>query len=152
MNYNSIWLKFKNWSLLSGIILFLGMHVVMFWFKILPNNAALFYNMLYLPLISISLLLFFPVCSSWIKGHLFKRQITFISILSYAIYLINYSIVLLTIQYFIDLEEASYLIKFLMLILFWISTIGLAYILYQFFEKPIMGIRDLNIIKQKFID
>lgn len=150
IKYNSIWLKFKNWSLYSGIVLFFGMHLIIFYFRIFPNNTMLFYNLYYLPLISISLLLFFPFCSSWMECNLFKKQITFISILSYAIYLINYSIVLLTIQYFIDLGQASVLIKILILILFWILTFSLSYIIYILFEKPIMGIRDLGIIKKKF--
>jgi peptidoglycan/LPS O-acetylase OafA/YrhL len=150
INYNSIWLKFKNWSLISGVLLFFGMHLLIFWFKLLPNKAMLFYNVFYLPLVSISLLMFFPICSAWVKGSFFKKQITFISIISYAIYLINYSIVLLTIQYFIDLNQASNLIKFSVLILFWILTFSLSYLLYQFFEKPITNIRDLQIIKQKF--
>ncbi|MCF8272857.1 MAG: acyltransferase [Flavobacteriaceae bacterium] len=150
MNYNSFWLKFKNWSLISSILLFFGMHLFIFWFKLLPNNTGLFYNVFYLPLISISLLMVFPVFSSWVSGHLLKKTMTSISILSYAIYLINYSIVLLTIQYFFNLDDASNIFKFLVLILFWFLTFSLSYLLYLFFEKPTTDFRNLPIIKQKF--
>ena len=149
VNYNSIWLKFKNWSFISGILMFFGMHIIIFWFNLFPENALLFYNMFYLPLVSISLLMFFPLCSSWVSGGLLKKTITSISVLSYAVYLINYSIVLLTIQYFIDLEDTSNLIKFSVLILFWFLTFCLSYVLYVFFEKPTTDLRDLPIIKQK---
>ena len=93
--------------------------------------------------------MFFPLCSSWVSGGLLKKTITSISVLSYAVYLINYSIVLLTIQYFIDLEDTSNLIKFSVLILFWFLTFCLSYVLYVFFEKPTTDLRDLPIIKQK---
>lgn len=150
INYGVIWKQYKTWLFLLGISLFFGMHFIVFWFDIKPINAPLFYNIFYLPLVSISLLLLLPIFSNWKHAPFLKREITHISILSYAVYLINYSIVLLTIQYFINLNDASVLTKVGVLVVFWFLSFYLAYLLYVFFERPITNLRDSKFIKDKF--
>ncbi len=95
--------------------------------------------------------LLFPVFTHWNKATLFKRQVTSISILSYALYLINYSLILLSIQYFIDVENQSILIKVILFFMYWLLTFVLAYILYKYFEKPMTSLRDSKFIKDRFI-
>ncbi|PKQ46492.1 acyltransferase family protein [Confluentibacter flavum] len=150
INYSTIWKQYKVWLFFSGIFLFFVMHFLVFWYDVKPINAPLFYNIFYLPLVSISLVLLLPLFSNWNHAHFFKREITYISILSYAVYLINYSIVLLTIQYFINLSNASIVTKVGVLIVFWFLSFYLAYLLYVFFERPFTNLRDSKFIKDKF--
>ena len=151
INYTQIWKHLKRWFLAFGILLFFGMHILIFVFDLQPENSPLFYSVFYLPLLSISLLCFFPFCSNIINAPFLRKQISFISILSYGLYLVNYSLVLLTIQYFIDIEQVSTLTKFIILIMYWVMSFVLAYLLYIYFEKPIMNIRDTKFFKEKFI-
>ena len=89
--------------------------------------------------------------TNWDTTKVFKNQITSISILSYALYLVNYSAVLLSIQYFIDVENQSVLIKILIFGMYWFISFLLAYLLYKYFEKPMTDLRNSKFIKDKFI-
>ena len=133
-----------------GILIFTGIHVPIFVNDVTPEGFPVFYNIFYLPLISISLLLLFPVFSNWKKGGFLKKQITYISILSYGIYLINYSLVLLTIQYFINVENVSIFVKLMLLIIYWTVTFYVSYLLYRYFEKPSTDLRDSKLVKTFF--
>ncbi|MDO5981801.1 acyltransferase family protein [Flavivirga spongiicola] len=145
--FHSAWNNYKKWFLVLGILLFIGLHSCVFLFNMQPENSQLFFNVFYLPLLSISLLLFFPFFSSWKTGGPFKNTITKISVLSYALYLINYSIVLLTIQNFISVEGTPLVIKFLILLLYWFLSFGLSYLLFKYFERPMTNLRDSSFFK-----
>lgn len=149
-NHHAIWKKYKVWFFLLGMFLFFIMHFLVFWYNIKPVNAPLFYNVFYLPLVSISLVLLLPIFSNWKDVPFLKREITHISILSYAVYLINYSIVLLTLQRFVDVSNASALAKLGILIMYWVLSFWLAYLLYVYFERPITNLRDSKFLKDKF--
>lgn len=133
-----------------GTFIFFAIHITIFYFDLQVENSSLFYNVFYLPLISISLLLLFPVFINWNKGKYFKKIITKISIMSYSLYLINYSLVLLTIQHFFDVLIMSIIEKVSILFLFWLVSFTLSYFLYKYYEKPITDLRDINGIKNRF--
>ncbi|MBU3821386.1 acyltransferase [Flavobacteriaceae bacterium XHP0103] len=148
--FQSLWKRFKIWSFCLGLSGFLILHIVIFSFEISPVNAPQFFNVWYLPLLSITLLLFFPLASQIKTGTVLSVPITKISVLSYAMYLLNYSIILLTIQYFIDVQSVSFLIKALLLILFWVLTYYASYFLFVYFEKPMTNLRESRFIKAIF--
>ncbi len=150
LNHSFIWHNYKRIFFNLGIIIFLIVHIFIFVYNAEPIDFPTFYNIFYLPLISISLLLLFPVFSNWKTGKFLKQQVTSTSILSYGIYLINYSLVLLTLKYFVDIESVSIFIKLLVLMVYWISTFYISYILYRFFEKPMTDLRDSKWIIGKF--
>ena len=138
----------KNIFFYFGIIMFFGLHALIFRFGFEPENMPLFYNFFYLPLLSISLLLFFPICIYWRQGKFFKREVTSISILSYALYLVNYSLILLSMQYFINVDNLSVFGKLLMLLIYWFLSFTSAYLLHTYYEKPIMDLRDSKYFKR----
>ncbi|WP_142783212.1 acyltransferase family protein [Changchengzhania lutea] len=150
-NYNSIWKEIKRPFFYLGIALFFGMHGLIFKYGLQPDNAPLFYNVFYLPLVSISSLMFFPFFSQWKDNGIFKKQITTISVLSYGLYLINYSLVLLTIQHFVKVDALSQGMKLLILLLYWMGSFYASYLLYLYFEKPILKWRDSKFIKSLFV-
>ena len=151
INYSRLWRHYKRSSFYLGIVLFFGIHAFIYILKLNPNIPSLFFDVLYLPLVLISLLLLFPIFIYWNKHQVFKKQITTISILSYALYLINYSLVLLSIQYFIEVEDQSTIVKILILLLYWGVSFVLSYLLYRYFEKPIMNLRDSKFIRGNFL-
>ncbi|WP_298556199.1 acyltransferase [uncultured Algibacter sp.] len=151
-NFNSFVKQFERRFFWIGLVLFLGIHILIFGFDLQPEHATLFFNIFYLPLLSISLLLLFPVFVNWDQSNRFKSQITQISILSYGLYLVNYSLILLTMQHFINIEVQSVFIKIILLAVYWLSSFALAFLLYRFFEKPMTDLRDLKSIRRYFCD
>lgn len=149
-HFNLYWRKYKVQAFALGLFIFFGMHGVIFMKSIQPETTSLFFNVFYLPLISISLLLLFPVLSSWNSKVVLSKTITNISLWSYSLYLINYSIVLLSIQYFIDVELESSSIKFIILIGFWAISFILSFLLYKFYEKPLTKYREASFIVKYF--
>lgn len=148
---STFWSKYKYVMCFMGSILFIIMHAFIFIKGLTPNVKSLFFNVFYLPLLSVSIALFFPVFTHWKHNRSpFLKPITTISLLSYSIYLINYSIIVLTLQYFIEVATLSYLSKGIVLVTFWITTFVLSYILYNYFEKPLIGLRDSYIVKRFF--
>ncbi len=97
--------------------------------------------MLFFPLTSVCVMLVLPAMQALrIKEGMVKRGVTFISRISYAMYLLNYSIVVQVIKitaYSDAYAPALYAI-------YWIATIGLSILLYRYVEKPFLKFRDRN--------
>ena len=146
----SNWEKYRYMSAFAGGLLFLLMHFYIFYTGIKPNIEYTFFNVFYLPLLSLSILLLFPVLYQIkIKGFL-NTIITKISLWSYSLYLVNYSIVLLTMQYFIKIDDLSLITNVFCLLVFWIISFILAFLLYTFYEIPFTKLRDSKFIRKRF--
>lgn len=150
--YNATMMRFKGLLFGVGCLLFLSIHVLIFSFGVQPENAAFFFNILYLPLLSISLLMLFPYAIQWNPERFFRTQITSLSVLSYGLYLVNYSIVLLTLQYAIDMSSCSSIVKLFILVAYWVVSFVLAHLLFRYFEYPMTNMRDSKYIKRIFHD
>ncbi|MFD0989493.1 acyltransferase family protein [Mariniflexile jejuense] len=149
MYLKSVWERYKTPLFYLASVVFTGLHAIIFIFSVTPENASLFFNVFYLPIISITLLLFFPLATSSENRTFLKTQITKISILSYAIYLVNYSIVLLSIQYFVDVSQVAFVFKILILLAYFVLTYLLSYLLFVYFEKPMTNLRDNKFFMQR---
>jgi len=147
MFYKVVWSKFKFVFALLGSVIFLGLHLYVVLNQLIPSTKLPFFNIFYLPLLSISILLFFPLVYTFqLKGFI-REIITKISLWSYSLYLVNYSLVLLTLQHFILIDDLSIIQKTGILSLFWIISFGLAFLLYNFYEIPLTNLRDSNRVK-----
>ena len=140
--FRGFWKKIGTIASVLGSSIFLGMHAVMFIFELLPTTTPLFYNVWYLPLLGMSLLLFFPKASTMSIPRRFATIVTKISLWSYALYLVNFSIVLLSIQQLIDVQKLDFTLKTVTLGLYWLISFILAYLLYRFYERPTTDLRD----------
>ena len=74
-------------------------------------------------------------------NELLSLPVTALSVISYSVYLLHYSVVLQLMRYWVPSPEGAfasvaYTLGYLFL------TLTLAYWLYRFFEKPLMDIRD----------
>lgn len=148
--YPKVVSSYKNVFLGVGLILFVIIHCLIFLFKLQLEIASVFYTVYYLPCLSLCILLLFPFCIHLKTVQSIKESITKVSILSYGVYLLNYSIILLTLQYFINVEQLMLIPKVLLLFLFWFLSFSLAYLLYMFYEKPLTDLRDSKSIKSRF--
>jgi len=131
--YHAFWIKWKGNYFVFGIILFLIISRILT--PVYSNN--LFYNVISFSFISVAILLTLPFMSQIKNGEgLIYRFITFISLISYSLYLVHYTIV----QGIIipSLPGSNWKVGYC---LYWIISIFLAGILYYNFEKPIMRLR-----------
>lgn len=148
--YPNLIRKYSNHLLIIGLLLFGGIHALILLFSVLPQTHLGFYVFVYLPLIATCCALVFPSFIKLKKQGWFGKFIYFLSTRSYAIYLLNYSLVLLSLQKLINIEVESTIIKFAVMILFLSLTLILSNLLYRYFEKPILNYRDKTYSKSKF--
>lgn len=138
---------FKKWKIMMlflGTVIFTATHYLIYEFQILPETHLWFYVFLYLGLISISCALFFPFAIHLRSIKPFDKPFYFLSTRSYAIYLVNYSIILLNLQRSFNIGSMQVLEKTIMIIFYLLLTLMLSNWVYQYFEKPILRYRDRN--------
>ncbi|RED48430.1 acyltransferase family protein [Seonamhaeicola aphaedonensis] len=135
--------EYKNLLFVLGFSLFVLLHLVIYYFNIQPQNNLFFYTFIYLQVIIISLAMLFPFFLN-LKNvkKCINKMVLFVSTRSYAIYLINYSIVLLSVEKLMHTFTPSMFEKWLLVIIFMVITLVASNIIYVYFEKPILKYRD----------
>jgi len=133
--------KYNQIFAVLGSLVFFGIHVYIYITKATPQTQLAFYVFGYLFIVSVSLACLFPYALEVSGGAKVQRLIKYVSTRSYAIYLVNYSIVLLTIQR-LELLEESLLIRVGYSIFFLVLTLLLSELLYRFVEQPVLRFRD----------
>ena len=143
-NCNFIWKKYKFLFAFFGVFLMVLMFVCVGFFRFLIDSQPFFWNVLYLPFTSISIAFFLPFLSELKKNNIsfLQKSITFISKISYSIYLIHYSIVLQIMKYYVETINYTKLQLHVFTFSYLIITVLLSWFLFQFYEKPIMNRRD----------
>ncbi|WP_313804478.1 acyltransferase [Flavobacterium sp.] len=136
---------FKNHRLLFvvlGFLFFVLFILGLAYFGLRLENAAWFWNVFVLPFASLIVLLFFPMLLHWEKGSIvLEKPVKFFCDISYSVYLIHYSIVLFLLMQIFDLKSFSSLELNLFTFGYLALTIGLSYLFYRYFEKPINSYR-----------
>ena len=143
----------KVWSKANFAILPILAFITMYYLKFKNPSNISEYSIVWLPIIK-SLIVFIslPYLANWKELRLprISKAITFISLISYSMYLTNLTIV---IHIFIKhVLHGNYLHKHVLpsyweyeYILFWIVTIILSYLLYISIEVPFMQLRNKKI-------
>lgn len=135
------WLRHKKALFISGIIILIGSRIAIVY-------STFFAGYLYYSMAAIGTLFLLPRLSTLVsgKGSLY-RFFTFISIISYSMYLTNHMIVqralmprLLGILHIGQPQNAVH--SAIALILFWSVTILISWALYRFWERPVLRLRD----------
>lgn len=143
LNLASFWRKSKYLFFLLGIILLFFLFFSLGHFGLLIAMQPLFWNVMYLPVLSLAVACFLPFLSEWkTETSMIGKSITFISIISYSIYLLHYSVILQLMKYFIKIDVQNRVALYLFTFVYFIITIILSYLLYRFYEKPMMDLRD----------
>lgn len=140
INYSNIWLKHKNSLIIFGVV---GLSYLYLFYPIAESN---FYKMNYDVLCSIFILSTLPFLSNWNinPNKIVSRLVTFISKISYSMYLINASLVFNIINIYNKAENGRQAI--LNYFIFWIITISFSFLIYQYFERPTTALRDKKVI------
>ncbi len=149
--YPRHWKKYAAVCLVLGIVLFFLVQIIMTLKQWTPESNPWFWYVAYLPLMSVVYCFFLPILSQWkTKPALLGKTITTISVLSYAVYLLHYGIILQTMRWIWPIESLTSLTKALYVIVYLILVFGLSYLWYRNYEKPMMDIRDKPYIKSRF--
>ncbi len=143
----------KIWNnKLNFILVLLGLYILYYTKYEMGKSYGPFANIWCPTLISIAILSMLPFLSNLKKGlGNWTSWITFFSLISYSMYLVNLNIVTIALisntihgNYTSDLYiPGDYWI--VDCLLFWIFTIFLSFILYKFIELPFMKLRDKKI-------
>lgn len=143
LNYQHFWQKHKINLAFIGMLFLLMMYVGVGFFQLTIENYPLFWNVLYLPITSLTLALFLPILSQWKTTKLpFKKVIVTVSLISYSCYLIHYGIVLQLMKHFFKTDDLPTYQLHIYTTVFLVITFILSYLNYKFFEKPMMDLRD----------
>lgn len=109
------------------------------------------WNVIYLPFTSLSIAFFLPFLSQWKSAPaIIRYPFTWISLLSYAMYLLHYSVVLHLLKHWFPTEVLSPIDKAVYVVVYLLSTFVASYVLYRVFERPMMNLRDRDFIKRYF--
>ena len=145
-NYKEFIMSKRKLFLAVGLLLFLVLFLCIVVFKLRLTNASWFWNILCLPLVSSAICLFIPFLLNWKSPpQAIGNGITFICNIAYSIYLLHYSVVLFLLKYFIDTKDFRLWQLNLFAILYLSITVGLSYLFYTYFEKPINQFRAKNL-------
>jgi peptidoglycan/LPS O-acetylase OafA/YrhL len=143
-NYKSVlWERMAS----SKILLVIGVFFAYLAFYIIHEGhlyfgSTILTNLFFYPLTSFSIMIALPALSRIdFRNALITKSITFISTISYSMYLVNYSIIIQLIKIFapVNMTEIE---KFGSYMIYWISTIYLSTLLYKYVEQPFMRLRD----------
>lgn len=137
-NYN-LWIKLKNKGLYGTLICIIII-------KLLPHNYAL-QSLLRFPLESIMIVFALPYLYDIKVGQgFFYKFLTIINILSYSIYLINYTLIygLILNGFNIDYWQYSMQESLIKFTLFWFLSITIAIIPFILIEKPFLKFRNMR--------
>jgi len=141
--FPKIWHKFPWLLALTGGITLLSFQYLLYSKQLYIETYPLLWNVLYLPLCSLCIVLLFPLFSKIKTAPAFiLKPITFISVTSYSLYLLHYSIVLQGMQYIWPTQDKTFSYKIIYAFGYFIILFILAYLLYRFYEKPMMDLRD----------
>lgn len=150
--HKDFWRRYKNAALLLGLLLMLGLKAA----SIMGLNPLRgFFNCVFsFSVTSLGTLLLLPYLSDLKsgKGFVFKT-LTHISLISYSMYLINFSLVLKQLlrhwelRSFIGNDTLGIVAEYSA---FWLLTMALSTLIYKYFEIPVMNLRDARWVKRWF--
>ena len=141
-SYKSNWNKYKYFFGVIGVAFFLVFNATLSFNNMDQSTSPFIWNVLFLPVISISIALTIPFFSGfYIKNGRIKSMVTHISLISYSLYLIHYTFVLKLVSYFIP-QELVGIKLYGTLGVYLIVVVAISSLLYRYFEKPFIDLRD----------
>ncbi|MFT5752144.1 MAG: peptidoglycan/LPS O-acetylase OafA/YrhL [Dokdonia sp.] len=151
MAYKEQWIRNAQLIGFLGGVFFLLLQGLMSVYQLTSDRSPWLWNVFYLPIMSIIYAMFLPVLSQWKeKPRFLGKTITGVSLISYAVYLLHYGILLQTMRWLWPIETMSGLMRVAYILVYLIFVFGVSYIWYRLFEKPMMDLRDKPRIKDWF--
>lgn len=105
------------------------------------ERFRLFWDVFYLPAVSFSFALFLPLLDSLKTVGAIGRPVRFVAGISYSVYLLHYSLLLQFFKHQLPVN-APFIMCCAAAIAYLFSLVICSYLLYRFFEKPVMDLRE----------
>lgn len=140
--YGEFFKKIKNVLALLGLVIFTSIHYLIYKFQILPQTHLWFYVFFYLGVISLCCAMFFPYAIHLTSKKQLQKVFYFLSTRSYAIYLVNYSIILLNLQMGFNIDSMNVFQKTALILIYLVLTLIISNLIYNYFENPILDYRN----------
>lgn len=135
--------KWNSVLFVSGLLGIFILHILIFALGVQAENHPFFFNVLYLPLNSIAICLTIPfLVTIKIEESFFLKCTVLLSIVSYSIYLLHYTVILHAMKVLFPPENLRGVSLFGYTFIYWLLVVVLSYLLYRFFEKPMTNLRD----------
>lgn len=142
-NYLEFWRKSVMAALIFGLLILGTLAVLVGFIKLPIVDYPIFWNLLFLPSISVASALLLPFFSQWKNGpERLRKPIQFLGAISYSVYLLHYSFILYLMKYFIDTSTFTLWQLHTFTVIYLAITFVGSTCLYEFFEKPLMKIRE----------
>lgn len=134
-----IWFTYRKYFFILGIIT-----AVINKFLIPFDSNSIYSCVFYFSLDSLATLLLLPYLNEIKTGKgLIYKAITGIALISYSMYLVNYSLVMDRILRFVSINTNNNYINFsVQYILFWSLTVSISMVIYNYCEVPMMNLRN----------
>jgi peptidoglycan/LPS O-acetylase OafA/YrhL len=88
---------------------------------------------------------FLPFLSEWKgRGLFWEKPIVWLSKISYSMYLLHYSIILLLMKQYLSYDAQNVFQVGVFILGYFVITLILSSLLYRFYELPLMNLRDKN--------
>lgn len=139
----------ENWKKYSKPLLCFGLILIIF-DKILHTNIA-YLNYLNITIVSLATLCLLPYLSGWQRNEdVVTRIVTFTSVISYSMYLLNLTFVQSVLIPVVELQCSNCLTPSLVTYaLYWVVTLACSTLLYYCFERHATKIRDMISYSEK---
>jgi peptidoglycan/LPS O-acetylase OafA/YrhL len=145
--YQDKWKENKKLFMWMGILLLV---IIRYIIPSVFHSRRLYDSVFSFSLLSLSILFFLPFFSNYKNGKgVFYKTITYLSLISYSMYLTNYSLVQgwiinkISWSSFFD-PNFSITVQY---ISYWVLTILFSLLLFKYFELPFTNLRDRNKLK-----
>lgn len=126
-----------------GLLGVFVLHVLIFMLGIKAENYPFFFTVLFLPLNSISICLMLPyLINLRIKNGFFLYFATLISLISYSIYLLHYTIILHGLKTIFPSDSLRDFDLLFYTLMYWLLVFVLSVVLYRFYEFPLTNLRN----------
>lgn len=143
--YPEFWKRKQFMFAALGLMLLSLLMFCLGYLRLKIADFPLFWNVLCLPMNAVGLVCLLPLFSDWKSAPAkVAKPIETISELSYCVYLLHYSVVLFLMKHFIDTAQFTIPQLHLYTIAYLTITFGLSYLMYSYFEKPMMKLREIR--------
>lgn len=147
--YHTNWLKYNRYRLfVFGFILLLLNHTI-FMINSIQEDQSFYLDVLFLPINAITICMFLPfLYYSKYSFRVIQKAIYKISIYSYSIYLLHYTLLIGLLNAIYPIKGLSLLQKIVYATVYIGVTIILSSIVYNIFERPMTNLRDHKFFKR----
>lgn len=144
------WRRYR-WPLLIGGGLLLLFPLVHYRVHLKYARPEVWESVLVTSGISFSVLCLMPFFSSLkeIRSGIITRIVTFISLVSYAMYLINDKLLARYFERLFQPLPESFGFALLVYLFYWLTLLTLSFLIYRYFEKPLTSLRDVPFFSKK---